>query len=693
MNVASNKRALTSHIIAESHALSGQIRRELETIYQIIAPSRSSAKRLMKSWTITTKQNALLRNIEFLNKLISCGASRKFDEAKYATKDADFIRLKRETHEEQLQLLTECSRGMESLWCALDKCLCVFGYVPKDVLKKQMVVPAAAAENKEKKQKEMTFTSEEEAMKAKMNEQKKIMNTKKNKEEDARITSSVERLKPLIRAFFILHDYTDVSTPQRKEGITPEELHACLMSGDVLATPYLLRRYEYFLSFTDKHRNIFNLLIAHKPRLLIGTGNDHSFGSKNVSTTRGAFAALIWHPQRVLDFDNKKMFLRDELKRIKQRQLLCEMPTAAHPSRVRIAVRRNKLFADAFSQIKLWTRRELMSRLSVKFLGEDGVDAGGLTREFYQAMSGEMFNPDYSLFLPTNDNKCVFQPNINSGYTNPSHLDDFKFVGLMCAKAIYDEQVLDAYFTRSFLKHALGIIPNWHDLQSLDFQHYKNLKWMINNPINNVIFETFVAHIDQFGRKSTIELKECGDTIDVTDSNKKEYVKLIADFKMTTQIKKQIEAFKEGLHILIPHWLISIFTWPELDLLICGMPDIDIADMMANTEYHGGLTKNTQLIVWFWQCVQEMDKEERALLLQFITGTSKVPIGGFKALPGMDGIQRLQIHATAAQADHLLPSAHTCFNQLDLPRYSTKQILKQKVMLAIRECSQGFGFS
>merc|ERR1712154_6188 len=218
----------------------------------------------------------------------------------------------------------------------------------------------------------------------------------------------------------------------------------------------------------------------------------------------------------------------------------------------------------------------------------------------------------------------------------------------------------------------------------------------ISNPIDNVIFETFVANVSTFGMKKQYKLKANGDKIDVTDSNKKEYIEMIADFKMTKQIEQQIKAFKEGLHILIPHWLISIFTWPELDLLICGMPDIDLKDMMQHTEYHGGVTKNTPQIKWFWECVEEMDKEERALLLQFITGTSKVPIGGFKALPGMDGIQRLQIHASggaSGTSDHMLPSAHTCFNQLDLPRYSSKEILKKKVMMAIRECSQGFGFS
>eukprot|EP01084_Bolivina_argentea_P071136 129372_1 len=730
MNVPSNKRSLTSQIIEESHNLSKQICCELNTIYKIISPSKMSSKRLMKSWTITTKQNALLRNIEFLNKLISNNASRKFNEKKELLKLTqlhsdnknkleidDLLREKKQLHVEQLLLLTECSKGMEELWIALDKCLQVFGYVPKELLLKEMKIIKNNKDNKKEEKEEKkdnnklelmdnkssqkpVFTNEEEAMKAKMNQQQKILKKTANKEEDARITSSVERLKPLIRAFFILHDFYS-GDDMFSEG-TPEQLYNELISGHTgIASSYLISRYEYFLSFTASHRNIFNLLIRHKPKLLISSPANENiidyppynnkYNSSSLTNKYGAFSSLIWHPKRVLDFDNKKIFLRDELKKLRQKLLFSEGVSRYGSHRIRICVRRKQLFADAFAQIKLWNRRELMSKLSVKFLGEDGVDAGGLTREFYQSMSGEMFNPNYSLFIPTNDNKSVFQPNINSGYTNINHLEDFKFVGLMCAKAIYDEQVLDAYFTRSFLKHILNIAPNWHDLQSLDFQHYKNLKWMLEHSINNVIFERFTYNLNIYGCKKSYNLCENGSQIDVNDLNKKEYIKLIADFKMTKQICKQIAAFKEGLHILIPHWLISIFTWPELDLLICGMPDIDINDMIANTEYHGGLTKNTKQIKWFWQCVKEMDKEERALLLQFITGTSKVPIGGFKQLPGMDGIQRLQIHS-CDQIDNL-PSAHTCFNQLDLPKYSSYQILKEKIMLAIRECSQGFGFS
>jgi len=127
-----------------------------------------------------------------------------------------------------------------------------------------------------------------------------------------------------------------------------------------------------------------------------------------------------------------------------------------------------------------------------------------------------------------------------------------------------------------------------------------------------------------------------------------------------------------------------------MELLICGLPTIDIDDMRANTEYRGFKESDT-VIQWFWQMVGDMDAEEKALLLLFVTGSTKVPIDGFKALHGMNGIQRFQIHRSGGR--DRLPTAHTCFNQLDLPEYSSFKVMQERILAAIREGSQGFGFA
>jgi len=122
-----------------------------------------------------------------------------------------------------------------------------------------------------------------------------------------------------------------------------------------------------------------------------------------------------------------------------------------------------------------------------------------------------------------------------------------------------------------------------------------------------------------------------------------------------------------GFHDVIPAELIAIFNEQELELLISGLPDIDVDDWKSNTEYHN-YTAASQQIQWFWRAVRSFDKEERAKLLQFVTGTSKVPLNGFKELEGMNGVSRFNIHRDYGSKDRL-PSSHTCFNRGHPPRF------------------------
>ncbi|RWS24924.1 E3 ubiquitin-protein ligase HUWE1-like protein [Leptotrombidium deliense] len=160
---------------------------------------------------------------------------------------------------------------------------------------------------------------------------------------------------------------------------------------------------------------------------------------------------------------------------------------------------------------------------------------------------------------------------------------------------------------------------------------------------------------------------------------------------MTSAIRTQLDAFLDGFYEIIPKRLISIFNEQELELLISGLPNIDIDDLKMNTEYHKYQANSLQ-IQWFWRALRSFDQADRAKFLQFVTGTSKVPLQGFGALEGMNGTQKFQIHRDDRSTDRL-PSAHTCFNQLDLPAYETYDKLRTMLLKAIHECSEGFGFA
>jgi len=200
---------------------------------------------------------------------------------------------------------------------------------------------------------------------------------------------------------------------------------------------------------------------------------------------------------------------------------------------------------------------------------------------------------------------------------------------------------------------------------------------------------TFSREFDEFGVTKTVDLIEQGRNIKVTNENKREYVSLIVHDLLVSGVEEQLDNLIKGFYDIIPKDLISIFTEQELELLISGLPEIDIDDWKTNTEYTGYSSTSPQ-IVWFWRAVRSFDKEERAKLLQFATGTSKVPLNGFKELEGMNGFSRFNIHKEYMSGR--LPAAHTCFNQLDLPEYESYEVLREQLLIAISQGTGHFGF-
>uniref|UniRef100_A0A8C7CCR7 E3 ubiquitin-protein ligase HUWE1 n=1 Tax=Neovison vison TaxID=452646 RepID=A0A8C7CCR7_NEOVI len=230
------------------------------------------------------------------------------------------------------------------------------------------------------------------------------------------------------------------------------------------------------------------------------------------------------------------------------------------------------------------------------------------------------------------------------------------------------------------------------DMESEDYHFYQGLVYLLENDVSTLGYDlTFSTEVQEFGVCEVRDLKPNGANILVTEENKKEYVHLVCQMRMTGAIRKQLAAFLEGFYEIIPKRLISIFTEQELELLISGLPTIDIDDLKSNTEYHKYQSNSIQ-IQWFWRALRSFDQADRAKFLQFVTGTSKVPLQGFAALEGMNGIQKFQIHRDDRSTDRL-PSAHTCFNQLDLPAYESFEKLRHMLLLAIQECSEGFGLA
>lgn len=351
-----------------------------------------------------------------------------------------------------------------------------------------------------------------------------------------------------------------------------------------------------------------------------------------------------------------------------------------------VEIRRNTVFEDSYQQMRHMKVKDLRRRLMIKFKSEDGLDYGGIAREWLYLLSQEMFNPQYGLFKYSKDSQYTLEINPDSG-VNPEHLSFFNFVGRIVGVAVFHGHYLDGGFTLPFYKQLLGKPNTVKDLESVDPQLYNGLTWFLENDVTNIDFSpTFSIEHQSFGQTTKYNLKEDGESIPVTEENKKEYVQLYVNYRLRYGVEKQFKSFMKGFSEIVPLHFIKMFDERELELVICGLGKINLKDWRANTQLKH-CTKEHRIVKWFWEVVEKYDEEQRARLLQFVTGSSRIPVQGFKALQGSagtNGPRLFTINVTQSDVSSL-PKAHTCFNKLDIPNYESKQILYEKLTWAVEE--------
>ncbi|XP_015253423.1 PREDICTED: NEDD4-like E3 ubiquitin-protein ligase WWP2 isoform X1 [Cyprinodon variegatus] len=368
-----------------------------------------------------------------------------------------------------------------------------------------------------------------------------------------------------------------------------------------------------------------------------------------------------------------------------QFRFLCH--SNALPSHVKISVSRQTLFEDSFQQIMNVKPYDLRRRLYIIMRGEEGLDYGGVAREWFFLLSHEVLNPMYCLFEYAGKNNYCLQINPASSI-NPDHLTYFRFIGRFIAMALYHGKFIDTGFTLPFYKRMLDKKPTLKDLESIDPEFYNSIMWVKDNNLQECGVELYFAQdMEILGKVSSHPLKEGGEDELVTEENKEEYISLLTDWRFTRGVEEQTKAFLDGFNEVVPLEWLRYFDEKELELMLCGMQEIDLADWQKNTIYRH-YTKNSKQIHWFWQVVKEMDNEKRIRLLQFVTGTCRLPVGGFTELIGSNGPQKFCIDKVGKET--WLPRSHTCFNRLDLPPYRSLEQLREKLLFAIEE-TEGFG--
>ncbi|GLI63892.1 hypothetical protein VaNZ11_007009 [Volvox africanus] len=420
----------------------------------------------------------------------------------------------------------------------------------------------------------------------------------------------------------------------------------------------------------------------------------------------------------------------------------------------KLEIRRNRCFKDSVAIFAGKGHAVWRQPLKVTFIGEAGMDSGGVTREWFSTLSSAISRGSPELFYTAGPqrNQLYVTPTSSS----PAHLKKFAFVGLFMAKAILESAArgkelgpitLNLPLCEPFWKLLLGNPLSLVDLQQLDPTEFRSLMSILSMDIDGLIFENFVwsfQHPNAAAGSATqvasalavagggtstqasnsvpdteastptnassmaastaaaaaspfaccdndeicanaIALKPGGKHIKVTNSTKREYVLLKAHKMLVGAVEAQMSALIDAFHSLIPRDLLDKYAFSslEMQLLVCGEQRIDIQDLKRHCKYEDGYTGKEDIISWFWEVAESFDDVQRRQLLQFWSGSDGMPAEGFGSMDPafhMVAVERMyDPNDTTAR----LPAAHTCFRQLDLPRYVSREELREKIVCAI----------
>ena len=409
----------------------------------------------------------------------------------------------------------------------------------------------------------------------------------------------------------------------------------------------------------------------------------------------------------VIPFERRVDLFRDLVKSEKD-----QLPNEALPEHLRgrrIKVRRNQLLEDGYVQLGALPSDALKGTIRVEFVNslgvvEAGIDRHGVFKEFMEDILSQAFNPQRGYFCQTGQRHLY--PNPASGAADPQHLRLFDFIGRALGKALYEGIVMELPLAAFFASKLLGKHSSLDELSSLDPELASSLDFLkkYDGDVEADLCLTFSVDSEEFGARTSVDLREGGSVIPVTAENRIEYVHLMADYRLNKQIATQCKALLTGLHSVVPSGWLRLFNTSELQRLISGddVP-VDIDDLRKHTKYAGGYNDLSPTIRDLWAVLHDFGREERALFLKFVTSCSKPPLLGFQHLhpcftiqcvasDGQDVPSILAFFGMGRKETERLPTAATCFNLLKLPNYHTKKVLREKLLYAMKSAS-GFDLS
>ncbi|KAI8352708.1 hypothetical protein B0O80DRAFT_453724 [Mortierella sp. GBAus27b] len=345
-----------------------------------------------------------------------------------------------------------------------------------------------------------------------------------------------------------------------------------------------------------------------------------------------------------------------------------------------IRVRRNNIIEESLTQLSQ-NEMDLDKSLRIEFIGEDGVDAGGLRKEWFLLLVRQLFDPQYGMFIYDDQSShCWFNP------ASFESLSQFYLVGVVIGLAIYNSTILDLPLPLAVYKKLLNVPVALEDLAAFRPDLAKGFEQLLNyegDDVEDVFCLNFVGAYEAYGDTVEVPLVRNGNNIPVTHLNKREYVERYASFVMNSSIADQFEWFRRGFHLVCGGDALSLFRPEEIDSLVRGSAEpLDIDQLRSVTVYEG-FNDNHEVIRNFWSIFKEFDDRNQRRLLQFITASDRYPATGIANLS-------FKITCMGSSDSNRYPTSHTCFNQLCLYNYSGREKLRNMLLRAMNE-SEGFG--
>lgn len=364
----------------------------------------------------------------------------------------------------------------------------------------------------------------------------------------------------------------------------------------------------------------------------------------------------------------------------------------------RIAIRRDNLLWDAFNAVNQ-LGSNFAKKVKIVFVdefgqSEEGLDVGGVFKEFIELCLKKVLSDGYGLFKCTPGG--LYYPNPAAADCIPEYTKLFEFIGRLCGKALLDGILLDVPFAPFFLRNLLYSSVFVSDLFIMDPELYKGLMFAkhYDGDMEDLCL-TFSVVSSTLGTTKEIDLIPNGSKTPVTRDNIIAYSYKMASYYTCKAIASHVSCFVFGFNSMVEKRYISLFNYKEFVQLLSGDSSaIDVEDWRRYSVYD----QRSRTVKDFWNIVKkDFDDEERKKLLRFVTSVSRPPLKGFKYLQPpftiryAEGDQAINFGAkmkavfTKKKSKEKLPTASTCFNLLKLPNYPTKKILREKLRQCINE--------